>query len=99
MLWENLAGGGQLAAAEAAATGSASIWGTFTGSALNLAEAVGISTVITNPFWLDLSSKFVSGARSATVLSGSGLTRASAFLSRELTVLQDKGAKILMVLY
>ena len=100
VLWESLRGGGQLAASEAAAAGSASIWGTFTGTALRLAEAAGVSTSLTDVVWLSLSSRFVTGAASATVLSGSGLTnRASAFVIRELPVLQQNTVKLLIELF
>jgi len=100
ILWESLKGGGQLAASEAAATGGASIWGTFTGTALRLAEAAGVSTSLTDVVWLSLSSRFVAGAASATVLSGSGLTnRASAFVMRELPVLQQNKIKLLIELF
>jgi len=98
--WGGLgATGGQLAAAEAAATGGATIWGTFTGTALNLAEAVGVSATVTYPYWSNLSSKFVSGASSATALVGPELTAASVLVTRELPVLQRLGVNITFVFH
>jgi len=100
VLWGGLGSTGvQLAGAEAAATGSATIMQTFTGSALKLAEAAGLSYSLTLPWWKDVSARFVSGAGSATALVGSSLTEASVLLTTELPVLRDLGVNITYVLF
>lgn len=87
----------QLAGAKAAAGSGATIFQTFAGSALRLAEAVGVSTSVTAPWWKDLSANFVSGAGSAVAMIGSGLTQASTLVTRELPVLRELGVRITYV--
>ena len=100
VLWGGLGStGAQLARTEAAATASATIMQTFTGSALRLAEAAGLSYSYTLPWWKDLSAKLVSGSGSATVLLGSGLTEAHVLVTTELPVLRDLGVKVTYVLF
>jgi len=99
-LWGGMgASGARLAAVEAAKIGGATIHQTFTGTALRLIEAAGVSTSLTLPWWKELSAKFVSGAGTATVLVGSKLSADSVLLTRELPVLQALGAKITYVLH
>lgn len=94
-LWAGAgARGATLAGTNAAATAGATIHQTFTGSALKLAELVGVSSSVTGLIWPHFSSRFVSGAGSATVFIGRAITEASVFLARELPVLQRNAVNI-----
>jgi RHS repeat-associated protein len=96
-LWAGAgAGGAKLAIADAATTGGATIYQTFMGSALSLSESVGLRS-LTALAWPYVSSQFVSGASSATVFIGRGVTEASIFLTRELPVLQQNATTLMYV--
>jgi RHS repeat-associated protein len=84
--WDGIAGGlgATLANVQAGAIGAATIGQTFTGSALALAEKVGISYQSLQPYWVALSRGFASGAGSATVAVGNGASTASVYGSTEL---------------
>lgn len=88
--------GARLAIGDAATTGGATIYHSFTGSALSLAESLGLRS-LTALAWPYVSSQFVAGAGSATVFLGRGLTEGSIFLTRELPVLQRAGVNITYV--
>ena len=99
-LWGGLgATGAQLAGAEATASNAATIFQTFSGSALRLLEGTGLSTSLTGPLWKELSANFVSGASSATALIGSSLATTSTLIERELPVLREMGTRITYVLF
>jgi RHS repeat-associated protein len=99
-LWGGLgASGAQMAAIEATAIGGVTIHQTFTGSALRLIEAAGVSSSLTVPLWRALSTNFVSGAGSATALVGSRLAAESVLITKELPVLQALGVKTTYLLF
>jgi hypothetical protein len=91
--------GRQLATAKAAEIGAATIYQTFTGTALSLAELAGVSGVLTQPFWSGLSGNFLSGAGSATILIGPQLTSASVLMAKELPVLLQNRAVLTFVFH
>ena len=100
--------GAVLARAEAAASNSATIYDTFTGSTLGmvdklLALAQMQSLRVTDSLWKALSANWVSGAGSATALLGEGLNnpelRAASTLITELKILNDLGTKVTYILY
>jgi len=99
-LWGGIgiAGGRQLATAKAAEIGAATIYQTFTGSALSLVEAA-IPNTMTQPLWSALSGSFVSSAGSATVLIGRQLTSTSVFMTNELPVLLQNRAVLEFIFY
>jgi len=107
VLWGGLASGSgsQLARAEAAASGAATIAQTFSSSTLRLIEATHIfSEKALEPWWNTLSRNFVSGAQSATALLGSLLAdpsfaAKSALVQEELPKLQQMGTRVTFVLF
>jgi hypothetical protein len=87
-----------MATAKAAEIGATTIYETFTGSTLWLLDTAGIGAA-TASYWPTLSSNFVSGAGSATVLVGRGLSAVSVLLSKELPVLLQNQAALNYVFY
>jgi hypothetical protein len=98
-LWGGLGTAGpQLASAKAAEIGAATIYQTFTGSTLWLLDTAGIGA-LTASYWPTLSANFVSGAGSATILVGRGLSGVSVLLTKELPVLLQNRAALSYILY
>jgi hypothetical protein len=100
-LWTGLGkGGARVAAAEAAATGAATLQSTFSGSAaepvLRLAEKAGLSGKLVDAAWKYLSRNFVSGAGSANALVGSEATLAKTFFTSELPSLVANRVSVAM---
>ena len=98
-LWTGLgAEGSQLAAAEAAATGGATISSTFIGSVavpvLALAEKVGASGSFIISAWRYISANFVAGAGSATALVGPQADASKTFFTTELPSLVANGVSV-----
>jgi RHS repeat-associated protein len=78
--------GPQLAATKAAEIGAATIYETFTGSILAGLDVAGAGAVSAY-YWPTFSANFVSGAGSATVLVGRGLSSISVLVTKELPIL------------
>jgi RHS repeat-associated protein len=89
--------GPQLATAKAAEIGATTIYQTFTGSTLSLLDSAGVGA-LTASYWPTLSANFVSGAGSATVLVGRGLSGGSVLL-KELRVLLQNQAVLNHIFY
>ena len=92
-LWVGV--GASLARTEAAAYGRALVNSTFSGSAIGLAQTIGlISRARAYEWFKSLSSNFVSGAGSVSVLFGPEADATKAFFTHELPTLLQDGTNI-----
>ena len=93
-LWSGLGKfGPALARMKAAEIGAATIYDTFAGSTLTFLETIRFAPLAA-VFWPTVSNKFVSGAGSATILVGRGLSASSVLLTKELPVLLKNQATL-----